>query len=143
MEKPTTPTLDKVSELRPQMQAIGEFLEWLTGQGYVLGGHQYHYQDCKVHDFGEPMAEEDSEDDRTRRSWRRAKAVCRCDEVAAECFGLVEDCPWPHVDWLWRMPIRDRSESTNHMLARYFEVDQQEMQAEQGRILEWVRNGMV
>ena len=124
MEKPTTPTLDKVSELRPQMQAIGEFLEWLTGQGYVLGGHQYHRANCNVHDFGDSPE----------------KSECICDQIAAECFGMLEDCPWPHADWSWRHPIRDRSESIERLLARYFEIDQQAMYREQGQLLAWIRS---
>lgn len=31
-----TPTLDRIVELQPKSQFIGEFLEWIGDEGYVL-----------------------------------------------------------------------------------------------------------
>lgn len=36
MSKPDTPNLDRMAAVRDQSQAIGEFLEWLQGRGYVI-----------------------------------------------------------------------------------------------------------
>lgn len=33
---PPTPMLDKMRAVRERSQAIGEFLEWLQGKGYIL-----------------------------------------------------------------------------------------------------------
>lgn len=47
-EYPPTPMLDKMSAIKAESQAIGEFLEWLTTKGIHLAhnveGHNYpHY----------------------------------------------------------------------------------------------------
>lgn len=45
MPKPDTPNLDRMLEVRDKSQAIGEFLEWLQQQGYVVcektSGHYF------------------------------------------------------------------------------------------------------
>ena len=66
-----TPTLDRILELQPQSQAVGEFLEWIKSEGYVLckyneQGPRHEYLpihktiDTLLHDFFEidPMEEE-------------------------------------------------------------------------------------
>ena len=38
-----TPTLDRIKEVAEQSQSIGDFMEWLTGEGgYVIGAYRYH-----------------------------------------------------------------------------------------------------
>lgn len=63
MNKIPTPTLDRMHEVHPQSQAIGEFLEWLqTEKQYDLARHHVHgelcYEDdtrvCGMHD-GQPV----------------------------------------------------------------------------------------
>lgn len=123
IDPPATPTLERVRELRPQLDAIGDFLDWLHSEGYVLGGHQYH-PTCRRHEYGD--------DD----------ARCKCDLMKSECWGMLgEDCPHydDHVDWLWAVPIRDRSERKETLVARYFGIDRQEMEREKERILDHVR----
>ena len=64
-----TPTLDRILEIQPQSQAIGEFLEWLKDEGCVLctykGGREGYAPvhktiDTLLHEFFEidPMEEE-------------------------------------------------------------------------------------
>ena len=122
MTKIDTPTLDRVNELKPQLEALGEFLEWLHSEGYVLGGHQYHPR-CKQEDFGD------------------MDAPCKCEVADAECWGMDEDCPYKdeHVDWLWAVPIRDRSISHENLLAKFYGIDQREMEREKQAILDHIR----
>lgn len=40
--KVPTPELDKMAAVRPQSQAIGQFLDWLDGQGIVLARYHQH-----------------------------------------------------------------------------------------------------
>lgn len=46
MPKPDTPNLDRITEVRHESNVIGDFLEWLWEQGYVIcertrGHHLY------------------------------------------------------------------------------------------------------
>ena len=121
MERPATPTLDRLTELQPELNAIGEFMDWLHGKGYVLGGHQYH-RVCKMCNYGD------------------YDASCRCEEESAECWGMDEECPYEHQDYLWRVPIRDRATSIESLLSQYTGIDQNDVERERSAVLEYARS---
>lgn len=81
---------DKLIEVNEKSQAIGEFLEWLQGQGVVLARHHEHDEDCP------------------RRCAREA------------------------LDW-WSYG------SIEQLLAKYFEIDLNEVERERRRILKTLR----
>lgn len=118
---PETPTLDRMSELRPQLDVIGEFLDWLLSEGYVLGGFQYHPL-CVRHEYADPEAD------------------CRCGLRDTECWGQNPDCPdaGEHIDPVWYLPLRDRSESHDKLMARFFDIDQDAVEAEKRALLAFV-----
>lgn len=41
-----TPELDKMMAVKPQSQAIGEFLDWLGQQGIELASRHHHTEEC-------------------------------------------------------------------------------------------------
>lgn len=54
MKQPATPTLEAMSEIHPQSQAIGEFLEWLsTEKSIVLAEVHRHGPQCEGWDHEE------------------------------------------------------------------------------------------
>lgn len=122
MTKLETPTLDRMAELKTDIEAIGDFLDWLHSEGYVLGGHQYHPM-CRLHEFNDD------------------EKPCQCEVSNAECWGMNPDCPYmdQHVDWLWGVPIRDRSISKETLVAKFYEIDLREADREKQAILDNIR----
>ena len=109
---PETPTLDRMSELRPQLDVIGEFLDWLLSEGYVLGGYQHH-PTCRRHQYTDH------------------EAVCRCALQDSECWGQDPDCPdaAAHVDPLFYLQL----------MAKFFGIDQGAAEAEKRAVLGYVQ----
>ena len=42
-----TPTCDRLSEIAPESQKLGEFLDWLREQGIHLAAYHAHTKDCR------------------------------------------------------------------------------------------------
>lgn len=46
MTEPKCPECERVHEVAPKSQAIGEFVEWLESQGIVLATYHEHTEGC-------------------------------------------------------------------------------------------------
>lgn len=81
-----TPNLDKMLAVHEESQAIGEFIEWLKGNGYVIGR-------------------------------------------------------WAKTDWRDRgdHSFHPEQHSINEWLAKYYDLDLDEMERERGHVLDHVR----
>ena len=42
------PEHDKLDAIKGQSQACGEFMEWLTAQGFVLAKYHFHTDECRT-----------------------------------------------------------------------------------------------
>ena len=118
---PPTPMLDKALSFKNETRILHEFLDWLLSQGYVLGGHQNH-PECRLH------------------FWNDTQYPCLCGIESRECWGMDEECPdrEHHVDWVLRMPIRDRSTAHNELISSFLELDQSVMDDEHAELLSWI-----
>lgn len=103
--KPSTPNLDKMLEVKTQSQTIGEFLEWLKEQRYLLGQYLYHVQDAQYD----------------------------------ECYGVDDECPWQQHNWHHETFAPAIGTGTQRLLARYYGIDLEAMNAEREELLEHLR----
>ena len=122
-----TPTLDAIREVQPQSQAIGEFLDWLGEQGYVLAGRRHHRK-C-------PRCEMWLPDMMTRGD---KQVECICEARGPECFGQGE-CG--HEEYHVEHPseLLPRRPSTDKLLHRFFGVDEAEAERERRALMASLR----
>lgn len=114
----TTPNLDKMLEVQPESQAIGEFLEWLsTVKGYTLGENR---DDLTA---WYPCMDIDCENG---KSIRMGETHTGCGGTG----GSEEPIGPKYVPAMYQV---------EELLAEYFEVDLAEAEREKRAILEGLR----
>lgn len=137
------PTLDRVSAVQEESQAVGQFIEWLRGQGVEL-----------------MQWRETVEDERVCTLWvadhSRAAAVDELRRLQAEIEGgdpakvkpvkrsdvHPDNCECKGTGWLtfyregW---VNFHSGGINALLYRYFEIDENQAEKERRALLDEVR----
>ena len=118
MTQPETPTLERMIELRPRIDEINEFLDWLGKQGYSLAGYRYH-SICYKHSSTD--------------------LECRkCCEEMSECWGMDDDCTYIDIHECSTRPY-DRMINRDKLLSKFFEIDMNEVEREKLAVLDHVR----
>lgn len=129
---PPTPSLDKIAELRPISEKIGEFLaEHLVHQGIVPARCVWVRYPCWK--------------DWTRGDGELVAAGLLVPDDQLETIDAFdcpcpapEDAPGPHMKReLWAIGLHD--DWINAQLARFFGLDPTVIEAERTALLEWVR----
>jgi len=123
-KQPITPTLDKISILRPKMEAIGEFLEWCGEQGYELCKYQQYVRETCFRCKGEtPKVRIFARDEHSDPD--NPQVEC------SACYGRgYFHNPSGHF------PIHT---SINDLLYKFLEIDESAAEQERRAILDHVR----
>lgn len=138
---PSTPTLDKMKEVRDLSQAVGEFIEWLgtDAGGHLFIGEWEHQMECRHREPKRPGGD-------TLMYYGAECLMGRMiatDEHRTEDEGTdLGDCPrCGGTGLVDRQNPREsvHTESIEHILARFFDIDQREADREQAAVLAWVR----
>mgnify|MGYP001583425577 FL=1 len=109
MEKPQTPTLDKMSKVSDQSQNIGAFLDWLNQQGIFLCKNKEIFDLC-----------------------RKCDGLCQKEDVICSlCKGTGL--------YIYRTDILPIKKSFNNLLHEYFEIDPKEEEKERREIIRYIQ----
>ena len=111
MKYPDTPNLDKMLEVKDDSQKIGDFLCWLAEHGMSICTEDEHNDHDE--DLGDPV---------------------RCPTCGADCVD------WTETQIFIRRPVYLGVDGTNQILARYFDINYNEIERERREILEHVRS---
>lgn len=119
---PETPELDKQRKAREEghSEAIGEFLDWLRGEGYLLAKSHSHDDGCLCDG-----------------PWHDLKAT-DADPKQRHC----PECGWPHraeVCGYREGELAMAGKPINDLLADYFGIDLDKIEAERRAILDYIR----
>lgn len=112
---PDTPELDRLSKVSNESQVAGEFLEWL------LGTKGYNLSEIKE----ERINERECTRCRGKGTVRKGAELCR----RCNGEGTVWDYTREHEVMVWT--------GTQELLAEFFGIDQNKVEAERRAVLEW------
>jgi len=123
-KQPITPTLDKISILRPKSEAIGEFLEWCGEQGYELCKYREYIKEICFRCKGETpkirylARNEHSDPDEPKEP---------CNVCYGSGYEGISSGDFPIYT------------SINNLLSKFLEIDEQAAEQERRAILEHIR----
>ena len=137
---PAAPTLDRMKEVAPFSQKIGEFLEWLGERGVTLCTSHEHTEDChtmnmKPTEFRR-WAKQRMKDD--KMVWQRDRKPFELrDVISLEEFrdGRFNSPKCGCYDGQY-MASHD---SIDKLLHAFFEIDANQAEQERRAVLDWVR----
>jgi len=115
------PEHDKLTEVREQSQAIGEFLEWLEGQGVKLCRYQVQFETWSIYVHRD-----------TGERWARSTEPQGVDALHWLPTGETKDVT---VDEGFRLV----TERVENLLAAFFDIDLANLEAEKRQMLAELR----
>lgn len=125
-EKVPTPTLDKLAKVATTSLAIGEFLDWLEAEGFVLA--QYHkHEPADFDDLPEPEHEDQEHG----------------------CYRVINPRKNGRLEWDTEETCRmngvrlyqAQTGGPERLLPRYFEIDLAAVDRERRALLDAIRQG--
>lgn len=119
------PEHDKLSAVKSESQAIGEFLEWLQGEGVVLSTHHEHSKGCYCtngwHETADP----------------NRYSIDGCPECGGSPTSRRPLCGYLSYDGHNELAPVHRT--IEQWLAKYFEIDLAKLETEKRAMLEQMR----
>lgn len=119
------PEHEKLADVKGKSQAIGEFLEWTQEQGWLLAQRHEHSEHCPC---------DDSWHD-TKKQLSEAYADSYCKSCGGSRGSRRNLCGYGDND------LAPVGETVTRLLARYFEIDEDLLEAEKRAMLEELRRG--